>query len=133
MSTHGDGGKGSQRRPGEGYQEAWERIFGGKKKGPLGASLASAPSAPTGQSPAAIVAEKCSSQCRAQVPPLGCGAHLCTHCTQSALSSGCTVGAVGASAAHPTTGVGAPHSLCIGCGSECVQAERSGGRIESWK
>ena len=30
MSTHGDGGKGSQRRPGEGYQDAWERIFGGK-------------------------------------------------------------------------------------------------------
>lgn len=28
--THGDGGKGSQRRPGEGYQEAWERIFGKK-------------------------------------------------------------------------------------------------------
>lgn len=26
--NHGDGGKGSQRRPGEGYQEAWERIFG---------------------------------------------------------------------------------------------------------
>lgn len=28
--THGDGGKGSQRRPGEGYQQAWERIFGRK-------------------------------------------------------------------------------------------------------
>lgn len=23
-----DGGKGSDRRPGNGYQEAWERIFG---------------------------------------------------------------------------------------------------------
>ena len=30
--NHGDGGKGSQRRPGEGYQEAWERIFGRGKK-----------------------------------------------------------------------------------------------------
>lgn len=25
-----DGGKGSDRRPGNGYQEAWERIFGKK-------------------------------------------------------------------------------------------------------
>lgn len=25
-----DGGKGSGRRPGEGYQDAWERIFGKK-------------------------------------------------------------------------------------------------------
>jgi len=27
-----DGGKGSGRRPGSGYQEAWERIFGSKPK-----------------------------------------------------------------------------------------------------
>lgn len=33
--THGDGGKGSGRRPGEGYQEAWERIFGKKPQQPL--------------------------------------------------------------------------------------------------
>ena len=30
MSTHGDGGKGSQRRPGEGYQDGHDRIFGDK-------------------------------------------------------------------------------------------------------
>ena len=35
-----DGGKGSGRRPGQGYQDAWERIFGDKKEG-------SAPTAPT--------------------------------------------------------------------------------------
>ena len=29
--THSDGGKGSARRPGEGYQDAWERIFGKDK------------------------------------------------------------------------------------------------------
>lgn len=28
MSTHSDGGKGSERRPGEGYQDGWDRIFG---------------------------------------------------------------------------------------------------------
>jgi len=28
-----DGGKGSGRRPGQGYQDAWERIFGDKKEG----------------------------------------------------------------------------------------------------
>ena len=27
---HGDGGKGSGRRPGEGYQDGWDRIFGKK-------------------------------------------------------------------------------------------------------
>lgn len=30
MSTHGDGGKGSDRRPGQGYQDGWDRIFGKK-------------------------------------------------------------------------------------------------------
>lgn len=35
-----DGGKGSGRRPGQGYQDAWERIFGDKKEQP-------APTAPT--------------------------------------------------------------------------------------
>ena len=30
MSTHGDGGKGSDRRPGQGYGEGWDRIFGRK-------------------------------------------------------------------------------------------------------
>lgn len=29
-----DGGKGSDRRPGNGYQEAWERIFGTKTPAP---------------------------------------------------------------------------------------------------
>lgn len=29
-----DGGKGSARRPGEGYSEAWERIFGKKSETP---------------------------------------------------------------------------------------------------
>lgn len=29
--TASDGGKGSGRRPGTGYQDAWERIFGGQK------------------------------------------------------------------------------------------------------
>ena len=28
MSAHSDGGKGSDRRPGEGYQDGWDRIFG---------------------------------------------------------------------------------------------------------
>lgn len=27
---HGDGGKGSERRPGDGYQDGWDRIFGKK-------------------------------------------------------------------------------------------------------
>ena len=26
--NHGDGGKGSERRPGAGYQDGWDRIFG---------------------------------------------------------------------------------------------------------
>jgi hypothetical protein len=26
--NHSDGGKGSERRPGQGYQEGWDRIFG---------------------------------------------------------------------------------------------------------
>jgi ribosomal protein L37AE/L43A len=30
--THSDGGKGSARRPGEGYQDNWERIFGDRKR-----------------------------------------------------------------------------------------------------
>lgn len=29
--TASDGGKGSGRRPGQGYQDAWERIFGAQK------------------------------------------------------------------------------------------------------
>lgn len=28
MSQHGDGGKGSQRRPGQGFEENFDRIFG---------------------------------------------------------------------------------------------------------
>lgn len=40
--THGDGGKGSGRRPGEGYQDAWERIFG-KKPPPAPAPKQPAP------------------------------------------------------------------------------------------
>lgn len=30
--NHGDGGKGSERRPGAGYQDGWDRIFGRKSK-----------------------------------------------------------------------------------------------------
>ena len=30
--NHGDGGKGSDRRPGDGYQDGWDRIFGDKKR-----------------------------------------------------------------------------------------------------
>lgn len=45
MSTS-DGGKGSDRRPGQGYQDGWDRIFG-----------RSAHAAHAGQSPAAIVAD----------------------------------------------------------------------------
>ena len=30
--THSDGGKGSARRPGDGYQDGWDRIFGGRKR-----------------------------------------------------------------------------------------------------
>lgn len=30
MSTHGDGGKGSERRPGQRFGEGWDRIFGNK-------------------------------------------------------------------------------------------------------
>jgi hypothetical protein len=29
-----DGGKGSDRRPGQGYQDGWDRIFGNKNKQP---------------------------------------------------------------------------------------------------
>lgn len=32
MSTHGDGGKGSERRPGQGYGDGWNRIFGRQPK-----------------------------------------------------------------------------------------------------
>lgn len=28
--NHSDGGKGSERRPGQGYQDGWDRIFGRK-------------------------------------------------------------------------------------------------------
>lgn len=28
--SHGDGGKGSERRPGSGFEEGWDRIFGRK-------------------------------------------------------------------------------------------------------
>ena len=38
-----DGGKGSDRRPGNGYQEAWERIFGNKKPAPQVPAKPSAP------------------------------------------------------------------------------------------
>ena len=30
--THSDGGKGSDRRPGDGYQDGWDRIFGRKSE-----------------------------------------------------------------------------------------------------
>lgn len=30
--TSSDGGKGSDRRPGKGYGDGWDRIFGGKKE-----------------------------------------------------------------------------------------------------
>ena len=30
--NHSDGGKGSERRPGQGYQEGWDRIFGRQPK-----------------------------------------------------------------------------------------------------
>lgn len=30
--NHSDGGKGSERRPGQGYQEGWDRIFGRASK-----------------------------------------------------------------------------------------------------
>lgn len=30
--TKSDGGKGSDRRPGQGYGDGWERIFGGKSE-----------------------------------------------------------------------------------------------------
>lgn len=29
--SHSDGGKGSDRRPGQGYQDGWDRIFGKPK------------------------------------------------------------------------------------------------------
>jgi len=32
--NHGDGGKGSERRPGQGYQDGWDRIFGRAKTCP---------------------------------------------------------------------------------------------------
>lgn len=38
-----DGGKGSDRRPGNGYQEAWERIFGTKTPAPQVPAKPSAP------------------------------------------------------------------------------------------
>jgi hypothetical protein len=38
-----DGGKGSGRRPGSGYQDAWERIFGNKKPAPQQPAKPSAP------------------------------------------------------------------------------------------
>jgi hypothetical protein len=34
-----DGGKGSGRRPGQGYQDAWDRIFGNKEPEACGAVL----------------------------------------------------------------------------------------------
>ncbi len=47
--NHGDGGKGSQRRPGEGYQDAWERIFGKKPKPPAPPAKPSAPHCTAGK------------------------------------------------------------------------------------
>jgi hypothetical protein len=32
--NHGDGGKGSERRPGQGYQDGWDRIFSKKPPKP---------------------------------------------------------------------------------------------------
>lgn len=40
-----DGGKGSDRRPGQGYEEGWERIFGKKPSSP---APAKAPPPPAG-------------------------------------------------------------------------------------
>lgn len=43
MSTPSDGGKGSDRRPGKGYQDNWDKIFGNKKPAPQVPAKPSAP------------------------------------------------------------------------------------------
>lgn len=43
-------GKGSARRPGEGYEDSWERVFGGK--GPQGVTLTRWPDEPDTQAQA---------------------------------------------------------------------------------
>lgn len=60
-----DGGKGSDRRPGEGYADGWERIFGKR----------SAPHAPH----LLPTCSPCAVQCEAYAthPPQGCGAMHC--------------------------------------------------------
>lgn len=71
-----DGGKGSGRRPGSGYQDGWARIFGQQKT---------------------LEQEVFEDQVRPYED--GLAAHLiggCTHCSHCASTSECRPGAVGA-------------------------------------
>ena len=44
-----DGGKGSDRRPGKGYQDGWDRIFGNKKPAPQVPAKPAAPHCTAGK------------------------------------------------------------------------------------
>ena len=100
-----DGGKGSGRRPGSGYQDNWERIFGGKTSAPDCTALPHSPTASVTQSEAPFAGGK---------PPLEAGhcspLPACTevHSTSSVQSSAQSGAGAGA-----TPNWGAPHSLCI--------------------
>lgn len=67
-----DGGKGSGRRPGSGFDEGWERIFGGSVQRKPAPVLESAPHAPHLLSTCSEGPER--SGAVATHPPEGCGA-----------------------------------------------------------
>ena len=70
--THSDGGKGSDRRPGEGFADGWERIFGSR----------SAPNAPNLHLTRSEPSEQLGAMC--EEPPQG-GSHIATACKTKVL------------------------------------------------
>lgn len=90
---HGDGGKGSGRRPGQGYQDGWDRIF----------------SKPKEKSLAELVAEDVVRGADEALHRAVYDSALgrCTQCTYCAPASECRLGAGECTASHSPLGVGA--------------------------
>lgn len=105
-----DGGKGSGRKPGRGFQDGWDRIFG---SAPNCTALPHSPTASVTQFGAPFAGGK---------PPLEAG-HCSPHpaCTEVHLTSSVHSSAQLSAEACATPSRGAPHSLCIECELSAVQ------------